>query len=229
MTKTSPNPTTTPHKSKPLFMKQKIMLRVVYALVPLLISAIYFFGWRVLAILAFVWAVGLMTEYITSRQRNQAVSMACFVTCWLYALSLPPTVPYWISGVGIIVAILFAKEVFGGFGRNFANPAITGRAFVYVCFPIELTGRFVPVFKGFPGGFGNWSFENLNKLPEYLAQSGKEVADAISQASPMLVNKRFGVEVTDKAVTWLDMFLGNIGGIFQAEGETQILAAGSMG
>ncbi len=229
MPEASANQLTGQIKRRPLFMKQKIMLRVVYALVPLLISAIYFFGWRVLAMLGFVWAVGIVTEHVTSRRREQPVSMACFVTCWLYALSLPPNVPFWIAAVGIVVAILFGKEVFGGFGRNFANPAIVGRAFVYVCFPTELTAEFVPAFKGFPGGFAHWSFESLSELPGYLAESGKQVADAISQASPMWVNREYGDAVTDSAVSWLDMLLGSIGGIFQAGGDTRILSAGSMG
>ncbi len=212
-----------------LFMKQKIMLRVIYALVPILISAIYFFGWRVLAVLVVTWAVGLTAEFVTSRQRGQPISMANFVTCWLFALSLPPTVPFWIAAVGIFVAILFGKEVFGGFGRNFANPAIVGRAFVYVCFPTPLTAQFVPAFKGFPGGFAHWSFESLGQLPGYLASSGKQVADAVSQASPMLVYRDFGPQTTAEAASWLDIFLGNIGGIFQAGEETRILSAGSMG
>ena len=212
-----------------LFMKQKVMLRVVYALVPILISAIYFFGWRVLAILAVTWAAGLTTEFITSRQRGQPVSMANFVTCWLLALSMPPTVPFWIAAVAAIVAILFGKEVFGGFGRNFANPAIVGRTFVYVCFPTALTARFVPAFKGFPGGLAHWSFESARELPQYLAASGKQVADAISQASPMWVNKHMAAEASAKAISLWDMLFGSIGGVFQTESGTRILAAGSAG
>jgi len=92
------------------------MDRMLVALAPLLAAGIYFFGWRVAATLAVVCAVGFATEFIMSRRRGQSVSMACFVTCSLYALSLPPTVPFWIAAVGIVVAILFGKEVFGGFG-----------------------------------------------------------------------------------------------------------------
>src|SRR6056297_2400910 len=127
-----------PPKKKPKkrFMKQKNMVRVLYALAPILVAGIYFFGWRVLSLVAVCTAAGLLTEYITSRQRGAPISMACFVTCGLYSLSLPATCPYWVGIVGIVVAILFGKEVFGGFGRNFANPAIVGRTFVYVAFPV---------------------------------------------------------------------------------------------
>jgi len=217
-------------KHRKIFMKQKIMFRVLVALAPVLVSGIYFFGWRVLALLGFCTLVGLVTEYITSRQRKGPVSTACFVTCTLYALSLPPTVPFWVAGVGILVAILFGKEVFGGFGRNFANPAIVGRAFVYICFPVPLTAQFVPAFKSFPGGLAHWSFESLQQLPAHLSAGGQRVADAVSQASPMWVNREFGPEVAAKAASLWEMLLGNIGGVFATpDGTVRILSAGSIG
>lgn len=211
-------------KKKPFFLKQPMMLKVVYALIPIAVAGVFFFGWRVLAILAVVNAVGFATEYIMAKKRGQPVSMALFVTCWLFALSLPPTVPLWIAGVGIVVGVLFGKEVFGGFGRNFANPAIVGRAFVYVCFPVELTGRFVPAFRNWPGGFAHWSFESLDKLPLYLVDTGKSVVDAVSAASPMMAFRDFGY-----ATSLQDLFLGTIGGAFEGEYGTQILTAGSIG
>ena len=227
----SPSPSSAPAPTKklavqrrPLLMKQAMMNRMLVALTPLLAAGIYFFGLRVAAMLAGICAVGFATEFITSRQRGQSVSMACFVTCWLYALSLPPTVPFWIAAVGIVVAILFGKEVFGGFGRNFANPAIVGRAFVYVCFPVDLTARFVPAFREFPGGFAHWSFESLTEAPAWLAEAGKSITDAISQASPMWANRDLGYE----ASSW-DLAMGTIGGTFEHAGRTWVLSAGCIG
>jgi Na+-transporting NADH:ubiquinone oxidoreductase subunit B len=211
-------------RPKKLFLKQKIMLRVLYALVPLLLSAIYFFGWRALAVVAVSFAFGLATEYLMERRRGRPISMACLVTCMLYGLSLPVTVPFWIAAVGIVVAILFGKEVFGGFGRNFANPAIVGRAFVYICFPMPLTAQFVPAFRGFPGGLAHWSFESLRSLPEHLAGAGREVADAVTQASPMWAWKHLAHDTP-----WADLLTGDIGGLVPADGRMRILAAGSMG
>jgi len=210
------------------------MLRMVYALIPVALSGVYFFGWRAGAMLGVCIATALITERITSRARGQPISTACFVTAMLYALSLPPTVPMWIAAVGMVVGVLFGKEVFGGFGRNIANPAIVGRAFVYICFPVELTGRFVPAFKGFPGGLAHWSFEALDRMPHYLAESARSVADAVSQASPMWVAREHGLEVLahggQGASIW-DMALGSIGGTFQVAGESapRVLAAGSIG
>jgi Na+-transporting NADH:ubiquinone oxidoreductase subunit B len=141
-----------------------------------------------------------------------------------YALSLPPTTPFWIAAVGIIVAVLFGKEVFGGFGKNVFNPAIVGRAFVYVSFPIELTGRFVPVFTGFPGGFGRWSFSSLRALPAAMTQGGLKLTDAVTAATPMWSRRDFHY-----TADWLQLLLGNIGGVFSTGNSTKVLAAGSIG
>ena len=67
-----------------------------------------------------------------------------FVTAILFALILPPTAPWHVLVVGMLVAIIFAKEVFGGFGRNVFNPAMAGRCFVYICFPTAMTAVWAP-------------------------------------------------------------------------------------
>ncbi len=220
-------------KPKKLLMKQPQMLRMIYALVPVMLTGIYFFGWVVAAIVAFCLLVGFAVEYVSARHRGQPVSTALFVTILLYSLSLPATTPLWVAGVGAAVAVLFGKEVYGGFGRNWVNPAIVGRAFVYICFPQDLTGRFVPAFQGFPGGFAHWSFKSLKQLPEYLQAGGETVADAVTQASPMFVGTKYGSDAivnNGQGATLWDMAWGTIGGIFQTpNGSQEILAAGSIG
>ncbi len=208
-------------KPKKLIQKQANMLRVLYALAPVALVGVYFFGWRVLAVLAVSLLAGFATEYLTSRYRGQPVSTACFVTCSLYGLSLPPTMPLWQAAVGAIVAILFGKEVFGGFGRNFANPAIVGRAFMYVAFPKPMTNAFVPAFRGFPGGLAKWSFP-VHDLPAYLQGKLNSVTDAVSQATPMAARPEY-------EASQFKMLLGNISGTFQEEGTWRALAAGSIG
>jgi len=209
---------------RPQFLKQKNMVRVLYALAPVALAGIYFFGWRVVAILAVSAVFGFLVEWIMASQRKGKVSMACFVTTTLYALSLPPTTPFWIVAVGIIVALLFAKEVFGGFGKNVFNPAVVGRAFVYVCFPAEMTGGFVPAFRGFPGGFAQWSFASASSVPDYLSQAGLKITDAITAATPMWSFRDFGFTTKLK-----DLFTGSIGEAMQVGGRSMALAAGSIG
>jgi Na+-transporting NADH:ubiquinone oxidoreductase subunit B len=154
---------------KPLIMKQKIMFQVVYALIPLALLSIYLFGWRSLSILVIVNVAGFLSEYVFAKIYKKQVSSAVFVTNFLFALSMPPAVPYWIAVVGIVFGVVFGKMVFGGFGRNVFNPAISGRAFVYISFGAPLTAGFVQPASGLPGGFAQWL-------------SG---ADAVSRATPL--------------------------------------------
>lgn len=200
------------------------MVRVLQALIPVSLASVYYFGWRMVALAAVTMGAGFLTEWFMATKRNGKVSYACFVTTALLALSLPPTLPYWIAVVAAVVAILFGKEAFGGFGKNVFNPAIVGRGFVYVCFPIEMTSSFVPAFRGFPGGFGEWSFKSLSAAPSWLASAGLKVADAVTAATPMWSRRDYGF-VTD---LWR-LFLGNIGGTFSANGTVMALGAGSAG
>ena len=201
-------------KKKPWLKTQPMMRKVEIALIPVLAGAIYFFGWRTLAIVLWVAAVGAATEYFMAKKRGDPVTEAVFVTALLLGLSLPPTMPFWQAAVGAFVAILFGKEVFGGFPRNVFNPAIVGRSFLYVCFPIDMTGRFTAVWKGIPAGFAHWG-----------ARLQLDGIDAVSAATPMWSRRDFGYE----ASLW-DLFTGSIGKVFTGtDGVQRVLTAGSVG
>ena len=210
--------------NKPAFLKQPMMMRVIYALIPVAAAAVYLFGWRVLAVVAVSCVAAFLTEWAMLPAKAGKISQAVWVTGALLGLSLPPSIPYWIAAVGAAFGILFGKMVFGGFGRNVFNPAVVGRAFVYVCFPVEMTGRFVPAFHGFPGGFAQWSFEALRELPAGLASAGLKVVDGLTAATPMWSRRDFGYSTS----LW-DLFTGQIGGLFGHAGHARILAAGSAG
>jgi len=184
-------------------MRQKIMYQVVYALVPLSVLSIYLFGWRSLSILAVVNVAGFLSEYVFARIYKKQVSSAVFVTNFLFALSLPPAVPYWIAVVGIIFGVVFGKMVFGGFGRNVFNPAISGRAFIYISFGVPLTAGFVQPASGFPGGFALW----LNG------------ADAVSRATP-IADLASGADVP-----LFNLIAGNISGSLGETSAVLIAAA----
>ncbi|MBM4038600.1 MAG: RnfABCDGE type electron transport complex subunit D [Planctomycetes bacterium] len=219
-----PEPRAGAKRPRKRFLRQPQMLRVLYALAPVALAGVYFFGWRVLALLAACTAAGAATEWLMASRRGGPLTTANFVTCALYTLSLPPTMPFWMAAVGIVVGVLFGKEVFGGFGRNFANPAIVGRAFVYVAFPIAMTGSFVPAFRGWPGGFAHWSLPGLTWAPDWLASAADRGVDAVTAATPMVAQRDFGFETPI-----LDLFLGNIGGTFRGQFGEKVLAAGCIG
>ena len=140
-------------------LKQPMMNRVLYALIPIAIFSVYLFGWRVLAVLAVANVGAYFTEYLFVRKKKAGkVTMAAFVTGSLVALTLPPTIPLWMSLLAGVISIAFGKMVFGGFGTNMFNPAILGRTFVYISFPNQMTISWVKpfLFKDFPGGLIRW-------------------------------------------------------------------------
>ncbi len=140
-------------------MKQPVMNRVLYALIPSTLFSIYIFGYRVMAVILVSNIFAMLTEYLFIRKKKGGkVTMAVFVTASLLALTLPPTIPYWMAAIGAIVAIAFGKMVFGGFGTNMFNPAILGRTFIYVSFPQAMTIRWLKPFtlSDFPGGLSSW-------------------------------------------------------------------------
>jgi len=139
-------------------LKQPVMNRVLYALIPSLLLSIYYFGWRVLIIVTVSNLAAYLTEYLfIHSKKNAKVSMSVFVTGSLLAFTLPPTIPLWIAALGSVIAILFGKMVFGGFGMNIFNPAILGRTFIYVSFPQQMTITWAKPFTGFPGGFAQFT------------------------------------------------------------------------
>jgi Na+-transporting NADH:ubiquinone oxidoreductase subunit B len=87
-----------------------------------------------------VFAVGGFWEVLFASVRKHEVNEGFFVTSILFALILPPTIPLWQAALGISFGIVIGKEVFGGTGRNFLNPALSGRAFLYFAYPVQMSG-----------------------------------------------------------------------------------------
>lgn len=172
-------------KRTPLIKWQTPNKRVLYALIPAVIASIYFFGWRSLFLLCIVTIFGFITELcFVKAYFKEPVTSAVFVTCMLFTLTLPPTVPYWIAVIGIVFGVAIGKMAFGGFGRNIFNPALTGRAFIYISFGAFMTASWAEPIKGFPGGF--------------LALA----SDAVTKATPLGT----GTE------SYISLLLGNISG-----------------
>jgi Na+-transporting NADH:ubiquinone oxidoreductase subunit B len=120
---------------------------------------------------AVVFACGVATEWLFERKKSGKVSEAVLVTCALYALAFPPKTPLWIIGVGIIFAVGLGKGVYGGFGRNIFNPAITGRAFVYISFAVVLSASYTSF-----GAFGTTAADVVaSATPLGLMRAGRQV------------------------------------------------------
>ncbi len=87
-----------------------------------------------------VFAAGIAFEIWFASKRGHEVNEGFFVTSILFTLTLPPGTPLWMAALGIIFGVVIGKEVFGGTGKNFLNPALTGRAFLYFAYPAQMSG-----------------------------------------------------------------------------------------
>ena len=157
-----------------LFQKQVIMRRVLLALAPIYLFAFYLYGWRLLVLGIVVFAGGIGLEYIFESRRGKKVSEAILVTCSLFLLSLPPQTPWWVALVGIAFGVVFGKEVYGGFGRNIFNPAISGRLFIYITFPTFLQSGYL-----IPGRFGFTATDAVTTATPLQMIRGGETADLL--------------------------------------------------
>ncbi len=152
---------------------QTPMVTVLVGLAPLTVASIYLFGWRALMMVAATNIAGFLTEYAFVRRSGQPVTSAVFVSGTLLAMSVTPALPLWMAVVGIVFGILFGKMVFGGFGRNIYNPALSGRAFIYVSFGGYMTTRWMDPVLGWPGGFGVWQPDAItHATPGILMKAG---------------------------------------------------------
>jgi electron transport complex protein RnfD len=121
---------------------EEIMWTVVYALIPAVIAATYFFGFRVLLIVAVSIIGAVVTEYSFLKIRNKDLVIndgSAVLTGLLLALTLPPSIPLWTAFLGSVVAIGLGKQIFGGLGHNPFNPALIGRAFLTASYPVLMT------------------------------------------------------------------------------------------
>lgn len=141
-------------------------------------GALYF-----LPLLAVSYGVGGAWEALFSIVRKHEFNEGFLVTGMLFPLILPPTLPLWQAVLGISFGIVVGKEIFGGVGRNFLNPALTCRAFLYFAYPAQISGDAVWV-----------------------------AVDGYSGATPLSAVASSGMEVMQQSVSWMDAFLGFIPG-----------------
>lgn len=127
---------------------QKIMRDVLIALTPSLLVSIYYFGWNAieLVLTGAVTCVGVefLIQKFLLKTKVTVNDLSAAVTGVLLALNLPPSAPWWVMLIGSIVAIGIAKMTFGGLGHNIFNPALVGRVFLLISFPVIMTDWTVP-------------------------------------------------------------------------------------
>jgi len=144
----------------------------------LLHGAMYF-----LPLVIVSYAIGGVWETLFAVVRGHEINEGFLVTGILFPLTLPPLMPWWQAALGITFGVVVGKEVFGGVGKNFLNPALTGRAFLFFAYPAQISGDAV-----------------------WVAADGFSGATALSQAATG------GISALEKTFSWMDAFVGWIPG-----------------
>ncbi|MBF2754267.1 MAG: NADH:ubiquinone reductase (Na(+)-transporting) subunit B [Gammaproteobacteria bacterium AqS3] len=134
-------------------------------------------------IYAVTFMVGAFWEILFAVVRRHEINEGFFVSSVLFALCCPPDVPLWQVALGISFGIVIGKEIFGGTGKNFLNPALTGRAFLYLAYPAQWSGSHVWV-----------------------------AVDGYTQATPLGIGATDGLAGISAEFSWMDAFLGVLPG-----------------
>lgn len=145
------------------------------------------------------FAVGGFWEVLFASVRGHEVNEGFFVTSVLFALVCPPDVPLWMVALGISFGVVIGKEVFGGTGKNFLNPALTGRAFLFFAYPAELSGDTV------------WT-----------------AVDGFTGATALSVANTEGLAGLTANMTWLDAFFGKMQGSIGETSTLAIFIGGAI-
>lgn len=167
---------------------RKIMKDVLIALAPSMLVAVYFYGLSAIklllvAVIACMGVEFLIQKYLM-RTKVTVTDLSAAVTGVLLALNLPPTTPWWVIVIGSVVAIGVAKMTFGGLGHNIFNPALVGRVFLLISFPVIMTDWTVPSSWFRPGVDAVTGATPLALIKEGLAQG--QTVEQILSANPDL-------------------------------------------
>ncbi len=165
---------------------QNIMLDVIIALMPAAIASVVIFGLRSLLVICVCVATCVLSEFLFEKlckRENTISDLSAVVTGLLLAFNLPVSIPIWQAIFGSITAVIVVKQLFGGIGQNFANPAITAR---------------IIMMTAFAGSMTNWVYPGTLKM-----------TDAISSATPLVAAAK---GTTSMMPSYLDLFLGNHAG-----------------
>ena len=185
----------------------KIMLDVIIALIPAVIVSVIVFGWSALVLclmgVVVAEAFEIFIMKVLRKKKDFTPDGSAAVTGLLLAMNIPAGFPWYLFIIGIVIAIGLGKHVYGGLGSNPFNPALVGRVFLVISFPAAMGNYFKP---------GIW------RTMESLKTAASPV---VTGATPMGLLKENGIQAALENHSYMDMFLGNIGG---ALGEVSALA-----
>ena len=227
----------------------RVMLDVIIALIPATIAGAYFFGLRALLVCAVTILACVAAEYVCRRamgRENTVMDLSAVVTGLLLALNLPPAIELWKAAVGGVLAIVIVKQLFGGIGQNFMNPALAARVMLLTSWGGSMTRWSEPLSDAISGAtplaLAKQQFQGMSgiQLPSYADLFLGSIAGCIGETSALaliigavylLVRKVISWEIpafyiaTTAIMTWM---LGGVGGIFTGDPVFHVLSGGLL-
>ena len=233
---------------------KRIMITVIIALFPPLLFGLWNIGYqhftslglevsiwqsflygflKWLPLVIVVYVSGLKVEIIFAQRRKHQVAEGFFVTGFLIPLILPPDIPLWIVAIATIFAVIFGKEVFGGTGYNFLNPALLARAFIFFAYPSVISGDNVWIAEkadAYSGAtpLGNIMNDNLSQIPSILELCIGNIPGSIGETSKIAILIGAFILIITRTASFkimLSVITGGLlmGGIFNLIGTQPIM------
>ena len=177
---------------------RKIMLGVIISLIPALFCSVYYFGWGAIIVILVSVITCVITEFLIQKFLIKGdltiTDGSAVVTGLLLAFNLPGNLPIWIIIIGAVVSVGVGKMTFGGLGNNPFNPALVGRVFLQISFPVQMTTWPLPL------GFKTvYTDAVTGATPLGILKEGLRNGDQMSQ-------------IIEELPGYKDLFLGHIGG-----------------
>lgn len=225
---------------------RRIMADVIIALIPASAFGVYFFGARVLLVILTSVLACVLSEYAARKlmKRESTIKdLSAVVTGLLLALNLPSTIPLWIAAVGGVIAIVIVKQMFGGLGQNFMNPALGARVFLLISYAKFMTNWVTPgvdaVSTATPLAMIKGTEEVVGTLPGYFELFIGRVGGCIGETSVLailigagyLIYRRvISLEIPLTFIASLALFVWIFGGgkLFTGDFIYHILSGGLM-
>ena len=182
-----------------------IMRDVVIALLPALIASVLIFGFRALLITAVSVTAAVLTEYLFEKCCKLPITIndwSAVVTGVLLAYNLPVTIPLWQAALGSIIAILVVKQLFGGIGKNFANPAIVGRIVLFLSFSKTMTAWQFPDAVSTATPLALMGSGDMASLPSHLQMFLGLKGGCLGEVCVLALLMGFIYLLARKVITW---------------------------
>lgn len=189
-----------PHLRNEAVSTRRLMTDVVIAMLPAAAASVWFFGGNALMLMVVAVASAVAAEYFYQKhgkKKTTVSDMSAVVTGLLLAFNLPASAPWWVAMVGSLIAVILVKQIFGGIGNNFVNPALAARTILML----------------------SWtSLMAANVLPHPGQWMAPEAADAVASATPLGTNPA--------TYTLMQLFIGNVPGMLGETSKAALLLGG---